>query len=122
MNRDYVVGLLAIAVLTAPVLYVWFMVKYGYLQDAMTGLVGTLVFLGFITFALSIGMLLSKRGLRALDTVVYALLVTIYILLSAAMVYVMQTATTLDQMGVSLLMIFGLVSVITVSLLYGVRA
>jgi len=115
-------GLLTIAIFIALALYVWFMIGHCTPQDAMTTLVGTLSFLGFITFALSIGVLSSKRRLRAFDTVVYALLIALYIVLSATMVYMIQTATTIAQMRVPMLMTFGVVGVITVSLLYGTRA
>jgi hypothetical protein len=115
-------GLLTIAVLTALALFVWFMIDYGTPQNAMTALVGTLCFLGFITFALSVSVLSSKRRLRAFDTVVYSLLITLYIVLSAIMVYKIQTATTIAQMRVPMLMVFGVVGVITANLLYGVRA
>ena len=111
-----------IAVYTSLALYVWFMITYGTPRYAMTVLVGTLCFLGFITFAIPIDVLSSKRGLRAVDVIIYTLLITLYIVLSTIMVYKIQVSTTaqlITQMGVLLLMVFSIVGVMVASLLYG---
>jgi uncharacterized membrane protein YjjP (DUF1212 family) len=62
---------------------------------------GTIGIVGFIIFVTSIADLADRRGLRTVDVIVYALLVTLYAVLAGIVVYYWKPWVVLALIGMA---------------------